>query len=85
LITFKALNGQAPEYIKDLLEQYIPTRALRSSEDKTLLKLPHTKLKSYGDRSFSYAAPLLWNSLLLAIRESPTTETFKNRLKTYFF
>lgn len=31
LITFKAFNGLAPEYIRDLLIPYEPARSLRSS------------------------------------------------------
>ena len=31
LVTYKALNGQAPDYITEPLEPYVPTRNLRSS------------------------------------------------------
>ena len=48
--TCKAL---APQYISDFLDvQYKAPRALRSS-DKKLLQVPHFKLKTYRDRSFS--------------------------------
>ena len=43
LLTFKALNGQAPSYITELLEPYRPARNLRSSS-KNLLKIPLVKL-----------------------------------------
>ena len=49
LLTYKALNGQAPDYITELLEPYVPTRNLRSSFKK-LLKVPSIKLVSYGQR-----------------------------------
>ena len=52
LLTFKALNGQAPSYITELLKPYVPTRNLRSSS-KNLLKVPPVKLVSYGHRCFS--------------------------------
>jgi hypothetical protein len=84
LITFKALHGQAPTYIADLLEYYNPSRTLRSSE-KSLLKERSSKLVTYGERSFAHAAPMLWNSLPLEVRKSPTTEIFKSRLKTTLF
>ena len=29
----------------------------------TVLQVPKTKLKSYGDRRFSFAGPKLWNSI----------------------
>ena len=63
LLTYKALNGQAPSYITELLEPYVPTRNLRSSS-KNLLKVPSVKLVSYGHRCFSFVAPSLWNSLI---------------------
>ena len=57
LLTYKALNGQAPSYITELLEPYTPARNLKSSS-KNLLKIPLVKLVSYGHRCFSFAAPM---------------------------
>ena len=51
LITFKALNGLAPNYICELLHKYQPTRFLRSSTRK-LLSVPRTHTTTYGDRAF---------------------------------
>ena len=51
LPVYKALNGQAPAYITDLLQPYDPPRKLRSA-DKQLLSQPPCRLESYGDRSF---------------------------------
>ena len=62
LLTYKALNGQAPSYITELLEPCTPARNLRSSF-KNLLKIPLVKLVSYGRKCFSFAAPTLWNFL----------------------
>ena len=81
LLTYKALNGQGPEYLKELL---IPAVGLRSKE-KLLLKPAQTKLVTYGDRAFSAAAPKLWNSLPDEIRKSKSTDIFKNKLKTHLF
>ena len=68
LLTYKALNGQAPSYITKLLEPYAPTRNLRSFS-KILLKVPPVKPVSYGRWCFSFAAPSLWNSLPDNIRQ----------------
>ena len=86
LFTYKALKALASQYISDFLVQYKPPRALRSS-DKTLLQVPHFKLKTYRGRSFSYMyiAPYLWNQLPDAIRQAPSLATFKSNLKTYLF
>jgi hypothetical protein len=83
MLTYKALNGLAPDYIKDMLVPYVPTRTLRS-EGQMLLVEPSTKT-SYGDRRFSKMAPKLWNRLSLKIRQSSTIDIFKSNLKTYLF
>ena len=56
LIDYKALRGQAPTYIQELLQLYQPSRNLRSSS-KNLLVKPCFNLNSYGKRAFSVAAP----------------------------
>ena len=84
LLTYKALNGQAPSYITELLEPYVPNRNLRSSS-KNLLKVPSVKLVSYGHRCFSFVAPSLWNSLLNNIKESGSLSDFKTCIRTYLF
>ena len=42
-------------------------------------------LKSYGFRTFTVAAPFLWNSLPLEIKSSPSLNIFKSKLKTHLF
>ena len=81
LITFKTLNGEGPEYLRELLIWYMPIRRLRSG-DKLLLVEPRSA-RSWGDRSFSVAAPRLWNNLPLHIRSSKSTDVFKSALKTH--
>jgi hypothetical protein len=66
ILTFKCLHGLAPRYLEELLLPYTPTQSLRSS-DKMLLQVPKTHLKCYGDRSFTKASPILWNSLPLQL------------------
>ena len=65
MLTFKALNGLV--YIQELISKYQPPRSLCSSSH-SLLASKSYHLKSYGLRSFSVAAPELWNSLPLSIR-----------------
>ena len=64
LLTFKALNNLAPPYLSQLIVPYNPTRNLRSAS-KHLLEVPNVRLKSYGDRAFSVAAPKHWNDIPL--------------------
>jgi hypothetical protein len=84
LLTFKALHGQGPQYLLDLLAWYTPQRTLRSSRN-LLLHVPQTHLKTYGDRAFEAAAPKLWNALPLHVRESNSVLCFKQNLKTHLF
>ena len=84
LLTFKCLNNLAPEYLSELLNIYHPARPLRSSNNLNL-DVPPTRLKSYGDRSFSKASPILWNPLPFEIKSASSLQTFKNKLKQYLF
>ena len=84
LITYKCLNGIGPGYLSDLLEPYTPNRLLRSS-GSSLLQIPRTKLKNYGDRAFAKAAPELWNNLPIDIRSCKSVNCFKKKLKTHLF
>ena len=75
LYVFKALNGQAPSYITDLLTPYVPSRNLRSSQ-KNWLREPSYQLSSYGGRTFMAAAPRLWNILLESIKQASSMDIF---------
>ena len=88
LLVYKALNGQAPNYLSELISfrSHSYAHNLRSTQDKLLLKLPHLRTKvTLGDRAFSCAAPKLWNKLPLEIRKAPTVTIFKHLLKTHLF
>ena len=84
LLTFKSQNNKAPVYLADLLEPYIPIRALRSDTQERLVQ-PKTRTKKYGDRAFSTCGPKLWNELPQNIKCAETVDTFKSLLKTYMF
>jgi Reverse transcriptase (RNA-dependent DNA polymerase)/Endonuclease-reverse transcriptase len=83
LLTYKSLHSLAPTYISELLKTYNPARNLRSS-DASLLSVPLMKSCS-GRRSFSFAAPTLWNSLPLLLRRSPSLSSFRASLKTFLY
>ena len=80
---YKALNGLVPEYIADLLQEYVPTRTLRSAGAHLLLE-PKTATR-WGARAFSKAAPVLWNALPSTIRTAHSLASFKLGRKTYLF
>ena len=84
LITYKAPNGLAPQYLSELLTHYTPSRLLRSQNSGQLI-IPRISKSTAGGRSFSYLAPKLWNSLPSIVREADTLCQFKSRLKTHLF
>ena len=71
-------------FLHSSLCTYEPSRSLRSSNEE-LLKIPKRNLKSFGQRSFSFMAPSLWNSLPATLRNVPTLSQFKSQLKTFLF
>ena len=85
LLTFKAIHGLAPVYIRELIQVYTPVRPLRSTVDTTLLVRKKFRLKTYGFRAFSVQAPLHWNKLPRNVRETEDIRDFKVKLKTHLF
>ena len=83
-ITYNCLKKLAPNYLCALVKPYKPNRTLRSIE-QNLLTIPKTNTKTLGNKSFYVAAPTVWNSLPLEIRNSESLDIFKSRLKTYLF
>ena len=84
LLTYKCMHGKGPGYLNDLLEQYIPTRTLRSSTDN-LLCVPKTRYVEAERRAFSVRAPREWNDLPRNIKNCESVCSFRSNLKTYLF
>ena len=85
LSVYKSLHNQSPSYIKDLLSLIPATNYALGSSAKSLLFVPNVNCSTLGDRTFAYAAPVLWNSLPLTIRTSSSLAIFKKQLKTFLF
>jgi hypothetical protein len=83
-VVYKCIHGSAPKYLCELLNPYIPARNLRSGSQHLLCQ-PRANTCKYGDRSFSVAAPKLWNTLPDHVRASEKYEYFKRHLKTHLF
>jgi hypothetical protein len=83
VLTYKTLQIGKPSYLADLLIPYRPSRVLRSSSSN-LLSIPDIRT-SHGRRSFSFAAPTIWNSLPNNLRSCPTLSSFCKLLKTHLF
>ena len=68
LLTYKALNGHAPQYLAAIISKYVPPWPLRS-EDQYLRNSPRCRLETFGKRAFAKAAPTLWNPLPLNVKQ----------------
>ena len=72
-IIYQALSTKQSEYL----------HLLRSSGSH-LLSVPRVKTNA-GTRSFSVAAPTLWNSLPDSVKSARHLASFRRNLKTYLF
>ena len=86
LLTFKCIYGLAPTYLSDLISMKSNSLYNLRSTGKLLLDHPKGKmLSTLGARSFSAAAPKLWNGLPMELRQATSLNSFKSRLQTYLF
>ena len=84
LLTYKCLKWLTPGYPSSLVvprkRRYEPRPQHRGQ-----LQVPEVRLKSYGERSFSFSAPAEWNRLPIDVKSALTLESFKVKLKTDLF
>ena len=83
-ITHCALFLGEPFYLSTLLTHRSNTHSLRTTSFSSLL-LTYFNKKSNGFRTFSYAAPFLWNHLPDTVRSTFIYMSFRRNLKTYLF
>ena len=84
-LCFGAITSTALVYLSNLLKIYTPSRQLRSFADNCILCIPSINTKSYGEHSFSYTAPTLWNTLPKDIRFSQSVSSFRLALNSHLF
>ena len=70
LLTYKALNGHAPQYLVALISKYIPPRP-HLSEDQYLLNSPRRRLSPRQPRPFGTLYPSAWSKLHLLTLSRP--------------
>ena len=71
-------------YLSTLLTHRSNIHSLRSTSFSPLLLFYFNK-KSNSFRTFSYAAPFLWNHIPNTVRSTPTYMSFRRNFKTYLF
>ncbi|KAF7237554.1 hypothetical protein EYD10_15747 [Varanus komodoensis] len=87
VMTYKALNGLGPGYLKERLRPYMPTHPLRSGVDVLLQEhsVKDIRRVSTRRRAFSAVAPHLWNALPREICLAPSLFAFRRQAKTFLF
>ena len=85
--TYKAIHGNLPDYMCDLVSVYNPKRCGLRLGNSSIKRLCTVKANSakYGYMCYSLAAPALWNPLPEDVRLAETFVTFKKSLKTFLF
>ena len=79
IITFKDLSTGQPTYLADLLYRRVAVRHTRSSTSDSLV------VSSILKKMASRAAPTFWNNLPHDVREMTSINSFRTRLKTFYF
>ena len=83
-VTYRTCQCQQPVYLLNMLNQYHPTRTLRSS-NSNLLVIPHRVKSVTASRAFCVAAPTVWNALPQNVKSADSIAVFKKRLKSHLF
>ena len=79
LITHKSIQGRCSKNLQ------LPYKLFNCRPDD-FLKLETIRCNTkYGQRTYRWAAPRLWNALPLKIRMEEKTDTFKRLVKTLLF
>ena len=82
-LTYNCLNGEAPDYLKNLLVFHPNTRQLRSSRMSCRLIVPFATRQTFAAKLFSVAAPRLRNNLPNSLKDITSIEQFIKGLKTH--
>ena len=89
LLVFKILKFGQPKYLYELIDLSSSNELeinLRSNDDPFRLEEPRSvRNQLFGDRSFKYIAPRLYNLLPFEVKKLESVDLFKKKLKTYFF
>ena len=87
LLLFKAVNGNSPEYLMNLLPPLrITSKHVSSKRSSCAPQFLETRTFSkFGDRCFQNSVPKLWNKLPPSLRMAKSLTSFKVGLKTFLF
>lgn len=80
LLFYNIVQGHCPEYLTDLLPPLVSDNTPYNLRNNNNFRVPLSRLSLY-QQSFLPATLNLWNDLDSTIRESPSSDIFKLRLK----
>ena len=82
MLVYKCFQGDAPEYIQNLLtKKPVLKEGLRPSKHLYLLLVPKTNQNIFASRSFSASGSLLWNELLENIKNPTNLKLFRKNVQ----
>ena len=80
--TFKFFNNRSPSYMNDVFKPAgHPITNTRASFLKLIQPLRNT---NYGQKTLSYLAPNIWNSLPVSLKATEGLNTYKHKMKKHF-
>ena len=85
---YRDLQNRAPQYLVDccLRTSDVSSRQRLRSANRRQLVVPRHRRSKFGRRSFSVAAPMVWNSFPDSLRDpSLSIDNFRSTLKTHLF
>jgi len=83
LMMYKAMHGLAPAYLSELCASFCAKGRTQSSARGDLV-VQRTRTK-FGGRAFVVTGPAAWNRLPCSVRNSPSLDSLKTALTTFFF
>ena len=81
---YKIVNRKVPDYLSSHFAFRSDTLTYNLRESDFSLAIPQPR-PNYCKRSLSYSGAVLRNGLHLDIRQSPSLDVFKRKLKSYDF
>ena len=84
IMMYKIVNRMAPDYLCSHFVFLSDTLTYNLRESDFSLAIPQPRT-NYCMRSLSYSGAVLWNGLPLDMRQSPSLNVFKSKLKELWF
>ncbi|XP_015118443.1 uncharacterized protein LOC107042086 [Diachasma alloeum] len=81
-IMYQVQNSSSPSYLTELFASYTSSRPLRQVLAQQALVVPNYRTDTYR-AALAVAAPEVWNSIPVLIREQPSSTAFKLQLRRW--